>query len=577
MLIQLLKGRLRTRLKPVLLLVALQAAQAVATLYLPTLNADLIDHGVLTGAVGHILRVGAVMTAITLAQVCCALGAGYLAAAVALAVGRDLRTEVFARVHAFSAREVAHFGAPSLLTRTTNDPQQVQAVLLLALTLLVPAPIMCAGGIVLALDQDLPLSGLLVAAVPVLGVLIGLIMHRMGPLSRGLQERVDTVNRLLREQIAGIRVIRAFVRDDHEQRRFAAANGELATLSLRVGRLGSLLGPAVMLVVNLSSLAVLWFGAQRIDHGQLRLGALTAFLSYLTQILMSVMMATLLFMVAPRAQVCAERIHQVLATEPALAAPARPVTAAPAHGRLELVDVEFRYPGAEAPVLRGVRLTVRPGETTAVVGSTGSGKSTLVQLVPRLLDPTAGQVLIDGVDVRRLDPAALAATVGWVPQQPQLFTGTVAENLRYGRPGATDEELWQALEVAQAREFVAALPAGLATPVAQGGAGLSGGQRQRLCIARSLVVRPKVLLLDDAFAALDAGTDAALRAALQEATASAAVLLVAQRISTVLAADQIVVLDRGRVVATGTHHELLAASTTYREITFSQLAEQEAA
>jgi ATP-binding cassette subfamily B protein len=576
-LIRLLRSYLPPYARPIGLLVLLQFVQTIATLYLPTLNADLIDNGVVTGDTGYILRVGGVMIVVTLVQVVCAVGAVYYGARTSMAVGRDIRAAVFDRVQSFSSREVGRFGAPSLITRTTNDVQQVQMLVLMSFTLMVSAPIMGVGGIVMALGQDVPLSSLLVAVVPVLGVLVVLIVRRMRPLFRTMQERVDSVNRILREQITGIRVIRAFVKDDYERRRFERANTALTDVSLRTGRLMALMFPLVMTVVNASSVAVLWFGAHRIDSGGMQIGALTAFLSYLMQILMSVMMATFMFMMVPRAEVCAERIEEVLATASSVVPPAAPVRVLDRRGHLELRGADFRYPGAEAMVLRGVDLVARAGETTAVIGSTGSGKSTLLGLIPRLFDATGGAVLVDGTDVRDLDPALLARTVGLVPQRPYLFSGTVASNLRYGRPDASDEELWHALEVAQAKDFVTGLEGALSAPITQGGSNVSGGQRQRLAIARALVRQPEIYLFDDSFSALDYATDAALRAALARETAEATVVIVAQRVSTIRDADRIVVLDEGRMVGSGTHHELMAGSETYREIVLSQLTEQEAA
>ncbi len=559
------------------MIVVLQLVQTLATLYLPTLNADIIDDGVVKGDTGYILRVGGVMIAVTLAQIVCSIGAVYYGARTAMALGRDVRAAVFDRVQSFSAREVGHFGAPSLITRTTNDVQQVQMLCLMSFTLMVSAPIMCVGGVVMALNQDVPLSGLLLLIVPVLGVIVSLIVRRMRPLFRGVQERIDTVNRVLREQITGIRVIRAFVRDEHERKRFTGANTDLFDVSLKAGRLMALMFPAVMTVVNLSSVAVVWFGGHRIDSGDMQIGALTAFLSYLMQILMAVMMATFMFMMVPRAEVCAERIQEVLETETSVALPLKPVPPLRREGLLELRGVEFRYPGAEEPVLRDVSLVARPGQTTAVIGSTGSGKSTLLGLVPRLFDATDGSVHLDGVDVRDMDPVVMAETIGLVPQKPYLFSGTVASNLRYGKPDATDEELWRALEIAQARDFVERMDGGLEAPIAQGGGNVSGGQRQRLAIARALVRRPSVYLFDDSFSALDYATDARLRAALAEETENATVVIVAQRVSTIRGADRIVVLDEGRVVGTGTHAELMEHNQTYREIVLSQLTEQEAA
>ncbi|GGS38203.1 multidrug ABC transporter ATP-binding protein [Streptomyces pseudogriseolus] len=556
---------------------ALQFLQTCATLYLPTLNADIIDNGVVQGDTGYILGHGGLMIGISLAQVVCNVGAVYYGARTAAALGRDLRAAVFDRVQSFSAREVGHFGAPSLITRTTNDVQQIQMLTLMSFTLMVSAPIMCVGGVVLALGLDVPLSGVLVAVVPVLGVCVTLIVRRLRPLFRSMQKRLDTVNRVLREQITGNRVIRAFVRDTYEQRRFHGSNTELTDVSLRAGNLLALMFPVVMTVVNLSSIAVVWFGAHRIDSGGMQIGDLTAFLAYLMQIVMSVMMATFMFMMVPRAEVCAERVQEVLDTSSSVVPPAAPVTELRRHGHLELRGAGFRYPGAEEPVLRAVDLVARPGEVTAVIGSTGSGKSTLLGLVPRLFDGTEGEVLVGGVPVADVDPALLARTVGLVPQKPYLFAGTVATNLRYGNPDATDEELWHALEVAQGKDFVERLEGGLNAPVAQGGTNVSGGQRQRLAIARTLVQRPEIYLFDDSFSALDYATDAALRAALARETAEATVVIVAQRVATIRDADRIVVLDEGRVVGTGRHQELMADNETYREIVLSQLTEAEAA
>ncbi|MER8047889.1 ABC transporter ATP-binding protein [Streptomyces sp. NPDC094032] len=577
MLIRLLRTHLRPYRKPIALLVVLQLLQTSATLYLPTLNADIIDNGVVNGDTGYILKFGALMIGVSVVQVVCNIGAVFFGARTASALGRDVRAAVFDRVQSFSAREVGHFGAPSLITRTTNDVQQVQMLVLMAFTLMVSAPIMCVGGIVMALGQDVPLSAVLLAVVPVLGIAVSLIVRKMRPLFRTMQTRLDTVNRVLREQITGNRVIRAFVKDDYERERFEGSNAELTEVSMSTGRLMALMFPTVMTVVNVSSIAVVWFGAHRIDSGGMEIGALTAFLAYLMQIVMAVMMATFMFMMVPRAEVCAERIEEVLATESSVVPPAEPVTELTRRGQLEVRSADFRYPGAEESVLKDIELVARPGETTAIIGSTGSGKSTLLGLVPRLFDVTGGEVLVDGVDVRKLDPALMARTVGLVPQKPYLFSGTVATNLRYGKPDATDEELWHALEVAQAADFVKKLEAGLNAPIAQGGTNVSGGQRQRLAIARTLVQRPEIYLFDDSFSALDYETDALLRAALSAETSDATVVIVAQRVSTIRDADRIVVLDEGRVVGTGRHHELMAENETYREIVLSQLTEAEAA
>jgi ATP-binding cassette, subfamily B, multidrug efflux pump len=577
MLIKLLRVYLRPYRATIGLVVFFQFIQTLATLYLPTLNADIIDKGVVLGDTGYVMRIGGGMLGITVVQIVAQIIAVYFGARTAMAVGRDVRAAVFSRVQDFSAREVGQFGAPSLITRTTNDVQQIQMLVLLTFTLMVSAPIMCFGGVVLALRQDVPLSGLLLVIVPILILTVGLIVSRMRPLFRTMQTRIDRVNQVMREQITGIRVIRAFVRDDREQARFEGANAELTDVSLKTGKLMALMFPTVMLIVNLSSVAVLWFGGHRIEGGPMEVGALTAFLSYLMQILMSIMMATFMMVMIPRAEVCAERIEEVLSTDSSVVPPARPVTTLSRHGRLELVDVDFHYPGAEAPVLSGVRLEARPREVTAIIGSTGSGKTTLLNLVPRLFDATGGRVLVDDVDVRDLDVALLARTVGLVPQRPYLFSGTIATNLRYGNPDATDEELWTALEVAQAKEFVQKMEGGLDAPIAQGGTNVSGGQRQRLAIARVLVHRPEIYLFDDSFSALDYATDAALRAALTAHIADATVVIVAQRVSTIRDADRIVVLDDGKVVGTGTHADLMDTNATYREIVLSQLTEQEAA
>jgi ATP-binding cassette subfamily B multidrug efflux pump len=496
---------------------------------------------------------------------------------VAMALGRDVRHGIFSRVQRFSDREVNHFGTPSLITRTTNDVQQVQMLAIMTFTLLLSAPIMCVGGIVLALNQNVPLSSLLLVAVPLLGVIVLLIIARMRPLFREMQERMDGINRVLREQIAGVRVIRAFVREPQERDRFAGASTRLFDVQLGAGKLMALMFPSVMLVLNLSTTAVVWFGGHLIARGSMQIGSLTAFITYLAQILMSVMMATFMFMLVPRAEVSAERIMEVIGTEPALADPARPRPAGSAPGRLELRHVEFRYPGAEQPVLHDISLTALPGRTTAIIGGTGSGKTTLVNLIPRLIDVTAGSLEVGGVDVRELDPAVLSAAIGLVPQKPYLFSGTVASNLRYGNQAATDDDLWKALEIAQARDFVERMPDGLNSRISQGGTNVSGGQRQRLAIARALVHKPEIYLFDDSFSALDYATDARLRAALAAEVTGATMIIVAQRVSTIRHADQILVLDAGRLVAAGTHAELMEGSQTYREIVLSQLTEQEAA
>jgi ATP-binding cassette subfamily B protein len=549
----------------------------MANLYLPSLNADIIDKGVAKGDTGYILSTGGWMLLVTLVQIACSVAAVYFGARAAMSFGRDMRSAIFHKVGSFSAREVAQFGAPSLITRNTNDVTQVQMLVLMTCTMMIAAPIMCVGGIIMALRQDVGLSWLMVVCIPVLVVAIASIVVRMVPQFRAMQKRIDLVNRILREQLTGIRVVRAFVRERDEAERFGDANTALTQTALRVGRLMVLIFPTVMLVLNASSIAVLWFGAGRVDSGQMQIGALTAFLMYLMLILTSVMMATFMAIMIPRATVCADRIGEVLNTESSVVPPLNPVRELHTRAELELRDVEFRYPGAAAPVLRNISFKATAGQTTAIIGSTGAGKSTLVSLVARLFDATSGSVLIDGVGVRDLDPEMLWNRIGLVPQQPYLFTGTVASNLRYGNPQATDEELWQALEVAQARDFVEEMPGGLEAPIAQGGTSVSGGQRQRLSIARALVRKPEVYLFDDSFSALDLTTDAKLRAALRRQTADATVLIVSQRVSTITGADQIIVLDNGSVVGLGRHEELLATCPTYVEIVQSQLAAEPAA
>lgn len=580
MLMRLLREHLRPYRGAVVAVLVLQLVQTLATLWLPSLNADIIDDGVAQGDTATIWRIGGVMLAVSLVQVVAAIAAVGIGARTAMAFGRDVRGRLFDRVQAFSQQEMGGFGAPTLITRTTNDVQQVQMVVLMTFVFLVMAPLMLVGGVIMSLREDVPLSGLLLVVVPVLVLAIGLIVSRMVPWFRRMQQRIDAVNRVMREQLTGVRVVRAFVRERAEAARFDVANRDLYTASLATGLLMALMFPLVMLVMNVSSVGVVWFGARRVDSGEMQIGALIAFLSYIMFVLMAVMMSSMMVVMVPRAMVSAERIGEVLDAEPTVLPPQQPVafpTDPTAGGRLELRDVEFRYPGAEEPVLQGVSFVAEPGRTTAIIGSTGAGKSTLLNLVPRLYDVTGGRVLVDGVDVRDAEPDALWSRVGLVPQRPYLFSGTVASNLRFGRPDATDDELWAALEVAQARDFVEALAEQLEAPVAQGGTNLSGGQRQRLAIARALVRRPRVYLFDDSFSALDYATDAALRAALVPWTRDATVLVVAQRVATIRDADRILVLDDGRVVGDGTHDELLADNATYQEIVYSQLSAQEAA
>ena len=572
MLIRLLRTYLRPYTNLMLAVVALQLVSSLANLYLPSLNADIIDKGVAKGDTNYILATGGWMLLVTLVQIACAIAAVYFGAKSAMSFGRDVRSAIFHRVGTFSAREVSHFGAPSLITRNTNDVQQVQMLVVMTFTMLISAPIMGVGGIILALRQDVGLSWLMVVSIPALIIAIGLIISRMVPLFRAMQARIDTVNRVLREQLAGIRVVRAFVREPDEVKRFSIANAELTGTALGAGRLMVLIFPTVMLILNTSSIAVLWFGSFRISNGDMQIGALTAFLMYLMLILTSVMMATFMAIMIPRAAVSADRITEVLDTQSSVTPAANPVRQVRGHGELEFRNVEFRYPGAASPVLRDISFHSRAGQTTAIIGSTGAGKTTLISLVTRLFDATSGTVRVDGVDVRELDPELLWNRIGLVPQKPYLFTGTVASNLRYGNPQATDEELWQALEVAQARDFVEAMPGGLEAPIAQGGTNVSGGQRQRLAIARALVRKPEIFLFDDSFSALDLATDARLRAALRPHTAQAAVVIVGQRVSTIQDADQIIVLEDGMIVGLGTHEELLEGCPTYLEIVQSQLA-----
>jgi ATP-binding cassette, subfamily B, multidrug efflux pump len=558
-------------------LLVLQLVATLASLYLPSLNGRIIDEGVAVGDTAFILRTGVVMLAVSLVQILATIGATRIGAQTSASLGRDVRASIFRRVGQFSAQELSRFGAPTLISRSTNDITQVQTVTYMFLAIMVSAPIMMVGGVFMALREDVGLSWLVAVAVPALGVSVGIIISRMVPHFRAMQAAVDSVNRILREQITGVRVVRAFVREDVERERFAEANRTYTGTALAVGKLMALAFPVVMVIFNASTVAVLWFGAHRIENGQMEIGALTAFMSYLIQILMSVMMATFMSMMIPRATVSAGRIQEVLGTESSVHAPAQPVAIPPGPVAVELRGVTFAYPGAESPVLREVSLRAEPGTTTAIVGSTGAGKTTLVGLVPRLHDVTSGQVLVGGVDVRDADPEDLWAHIGLVPQRPYLFTGTVATNLRYGDPHATDDELWAALRVAQAEDFVREMPEGLESPIAQGGTNVSGGQRQRLAIARALVSKAGVYLFDDAFSALDVATDARLRAAMRPVTRDAAVIVVAQRVSSIISADRIVVLDDGMVVGSGTHAELIESCPTYVEIVESQQAMEEAA
>ncbi|QIS01160.1 ATP-binding cassette domain-containing protein [Nocardia brasiliensis] len=575
MLIRLLRTYLRPYRAQLAGVVVLQLISVIAMLYLPSLNADLIDYGVTKGDIGYIWSTGLRMLAVTGVQILASGCSVYLGAQAAMSAGRDLRGALLHRVGTFSAREVGMFGAPSLITRNTNDIQQVQLLIAMSATILVMAPIMCVGGIIMALREDFSLSWLLLVAVPVLGLSMAFIISRMVPGFRDMQTRIDEVNRVLREQITGIRVVRAFVRERQETWRFGVANNELTETALRVGRLMALMFPTVMLISNLTAVAVIWFGGKAVDEGTMQIGSLTAMLSYIMQILMAVMMASFLAMMAPRAAVSADRIGEVLATESSVVPPKLPQPFAGDPAEVDFQFAEFAFPGAEKPVLKAIRFQVKPGTTTAIVGSTGSGKTTLLNLVPRLMDVTDGAVHVGGTDVRHLDLELLRAQVGLIPQKAYLFSGTVASNLRYGNPEATDEQLWRCLEIAQAADFVRDMPQGLETPIAQGGTTVSGGQRQRLAIARALVKAPRVYLFDDSFSALDVATDARLRDALRPVTQDASVIIVAQRITTIRDADQIVVLEDGAMAGVGSHEQLMRDCKEYQEIVASQLSAEE--
>lgn len=554
----------------------LQTIATIMSLYLPTLNARIIDQGVTRGDINYIWGTGWQMLGLSAIQGIAQIGAVYLGAVVAMRFGRDVRAAIFDHALSFSSRELNTFGAPSLITRNTNDVMQVQTLIYMTAVMLVGAPITMAGGVYMALREDAGLSWTILVSVAVLGIGIGLLIMFMTPLYQTMQKRIDAMNRVLREQITGIRVVRAFVREPHEAKRFDTANSELSDTTLRVGRLMAALFPFVGLIMNISSVGVMWFGASRIESGHIQIGQLTAFLAYLMQILISVMMTTMLLVLAPRSAVSADRILQVLETDSTVVDPTNPVMPGE-RSLVEFRDVEFSYPGAESPVLQGINFELRPGRTTAVIGSTGSGKSTLINLIPRLFDVTGGSVLLGGVDVREIEPDVLWSKVGLVPQKPYLFTGTIASNLKYGKPDATDEELWTALQIAQSKDFVTEKEGQLDAPIAQGGTNVSGGQRQRLSIARALVKKPEIYVFDDSFSALDVATDARLRAALAPETRDAAVLIVAQRVSTIVGADEIIVLEDGQIVGKGSHTDLMANCPTYQEIVESQLSAEEAA
>ncbi|HEY3317575.1 MAG TPA: ABC transporter ATP-binding protein [Coriobacteriia bacterium] len=574
---RLLKTYLRPYAGQLALVMFLLLTQAIANLYLPELNADIINNGVAKGDVGYIMRIGGLMLGVTLVLGVISIASVYFGSKTSMSFGRDVRSAIFRRVGTFSQTEVNKFGTPSLITRNTNDVQQIQMVTLMALNVMILAPFMGIGGIIMALRQDVPLSATLLVIVPLMAVFLGFLVSRALPLFTSMQIKVDRINKVMRETLSGVRVIRAFVRDDFEQRRFAEANEDLTDTARKVFRLFALMWPVLMGVMNLSTVAVLWFGAHRIASGQMPIGNLMAFIAYITQILFSVMMATFMLTMLPRASASGKRIQEVLETEPGVRDPLVPASPSASRGYLEFHNVEFLYPGAQEPVLKDISFSAGPGETTAIIGSTGSGKSTLINLIPRFYDATAGQVLVDGVDVREMAQEDLWRKVGFIPQRAFLFSGTVASNLRFGDEDASEDELWHALRVAQGADFVTEMPEGLDAPISQGGANVSGGQRQRLAIARALVKRPEIYVFDDSFSALDFKTDSKLRAALESETHEATVIIVAQRVSTIMHADRIVVLDEGRVVGMGTHGELMVTSETYREIVYSQLTEEEIA
>ncbi|HIE93583.1 MAG TPA: ABC transporter ATP-binding protein [Acidobacteria bacterium] len=569
-LLRLLRAALRPYRPQLLGVVVFQLVATMASLFLPSLNADIIDLGVTRGDTGYITRSGLTMLVVALVQIGGTATAVYFGARTAMGVGRDLRSAVFRQVGTFSSREVAHFGAPSLITRCTNDVQQVQMVVLMACTMMASAPIMMTGGVAMAVREDAGLSWLLMVAVPAMVLSLGFVIVKVMPAFRAMQRRIDAVNKTMREQIIGIRVVRAFVREPFETARFGRVNRDLTGIALFVGRWMAAMFPVVILILNASSVAVLWFGAQRVDAGVMQIGSLTAFLAYLIQILVAVMMATFMLMMVPRAAVAADRMTEVLDTDSTVVPPSSPVLTVSERATVRFDNVSFSYPGASHAVLQEVSLVAEPGKTTAIIGSTGAGKTTLLSLIPRLFDVTAGQIVVDGVDVRQLDPDLLWSRIGLVPQKGYLFSGTVASNLRHGRPDATDAELWAALDTAQARVFVEKMPKGLETSIAQGGTNVSGGQRQRLAIARAVLREPEIYLFDDAFSALDLATDARVRQALRPLTNDAAVLVVAQRVSSIVDADQILVLEDGQIVGRGTHSALLDGCTTYQEIVESQ-------
>ena len=573
MLLRLLRTFLRPYGKHVAIVGVLVLVQSIANLYLPNLNADIINNGVAKGDVPYIWRTGGTMLAVTLGLGVIAVIAVYWASRASMGVGSDLRRAVFSRVQGFSSREINKLGTASLITRNTNDVQQIQLFLQIALTMMVAAPIMAVGGVIMALREDVTLSALLIVVVPLIAAIVAIMFVKGVPLFRSMQVKIDRINQVMREQIMGVRVIRAFRRTEYEEERFADANLQLTSTALQVNRIFVAAFPAILGVMNLTTVAVLWFGGHLVDSGQMPIGNVTAFLMYVMQVLMSVLMAVAMVILVPRAEASAARIQEVIETVPAIADPAAPIDPGKSTGNVRFDQVTFGYPGSEHPVLEDISFELRRGETVAVIGGTGSGKTTLLNLIPRFFDVTEGELLVDGVDVRKQSLERVWSTVGLVPQRAYLFRGTVASNLRFGNPEATDEELWRALDIAQARDFVSAMHGGLEASIDQGGTNVSGGQRQRLAIARALVKRPAIYLFDDCFSALDAGTDARLRAALRSETRDATTLIVAQRVSTIMQADRIIVLDDGRVAGIGSHAELMRTCDPYREIVDSQLGE----
>ncbi len=563
--------------KQLILVMILLLVQAISNLYLPNLNAAIINNGIAKGNTKYILQTGGFMLLVTFLLAICSIASVYWGSKTAMSFGRDLRGELFRKVQSFSQTEVDQFGTPSLITRTTNDVQQVQMAVLMGLNVMISAPIMCLGGIIMALRQDLALSASIIVIVPVMGAVLGVIMQKALPLFKSMQMKIDRLNQVVREKLNGVRVIRAFVKTDYEERRFDKANRDLTSTALKINRLFALTMPLQMLIINIAMVAITWFGAHRIDSGAMPIGNLTAFMAYIMQILMAVMMSVMMFVMIPRASASAERIQEVLELQPSITDPKTPARERSSQASVEFREVEFTYPGAEAPVLKSITFSAYPGEVTAIIGSTGCGKSTLISLIPRFYDATSGRILVGGADIRKLTEEDLRDRIGFVPQKAFLFSGTIASNLRYGNQGATDEELWQALKTAQAADFVAEMPGQLEAPVAQGGANLSGGQKQRISIARAIVKKPDIYIFDDSFSALDFKTDAALRAALAAEVRDSIVLIVAQRVSTIMNAHRIIVLDNGQIAGMGAHSELMQHCEVYREIVYSQLREDEVA